>query len=165
MIARDLQQARGERHVQRGAALIEFALVLPILLALLVGTIYYGYVFVLDAAVTHAAKQGAQAAVAVNPAAFDGGYEAEVVARVSASVSRNLEWLPAGVPDETTSVCFPGDEGCTGCPAVAGDAACISVVLDVSGGSTPLLRQVRVPGIGAIPPLPARLNGVAQVVL
>ena len=60
--------ARGDAaRAQRGAALIEFALVLPLLLAIAVGIVYYGYAFVLKTAVENAAKNGAQEMVAVSP--------------------------------------------------------------------------------------------------
>ena len=57
------------RRGQRGAALIEFALVLPLLLAIAVGIVYYGYAFVLKTAVEQAARNGAQEMVAISPLA------------------------------------------------------------------------------------------------
>lgn len=165
-------QGKIPKSFQCGAALIEFAVVLPVLLVITVGIICYGYLFMLDAAVTHAAKQAAQAAVNINPTSdhFDNGcmdFKCAVRASVLLSVTNSLNWLPASVPEENVIVRFPGD----GCPE--NDDAClqddtatiISVSLNLTGGSSPLLPQITLPGIGSIPPLPATLNGVARVVL
>lgn len=51
--------ARGER----GAAIVEMALVLPLLLALLMGMLVYGYYFMLAHSVQQAANDGARAAI------------------------------------------------------------------------------------------------------
>lgn len=150
---------------QRGAALIEFALVLPLLLAFTIGIIYYGYVFMLDAAVTHAAKQGAQVAVNLDPLDFasPADYQDAVVLRVSNSVSNSLDWLPPSVHD---GLILPPSVSFIAAPAgQAGMLLNVTVVLSVAGGSSPLLPQITLPVIGSVPPLPLTLNGVAQVVL
>jgi len=55
-----------------GASALEFALVAPILLALLFGMIEFGFAFQAQLAVTHAAREGARmAAVLQNPADWD----------------------------------------------------------------------------------------------
>lgn len=83
------QRAASSR--QAGASLIEFALVLPLLLLLLAGTIFYGYIFSLQIAVTSAAKQGAQAAVAEDPVGLDAAaFTTAVTGAVNNSVNQSL---------------------------------------------------------------------------
>ena len=45
-------------HRQRGAAAVEFALVLPVLVALLLGIMEFGYMFYAQASVSNAARAG-----------------------------------------------------------------------------------------------------------
>ncbi len=51
---------RSGRRSERGAAVVEFALVLPLLLMLLVGAIDWGWYFYLREVVTNAAREGAR---------------------------------------------------------------------------------------------------------
>ena len=98
---------QGRRRTgQRGAALIEFALVLPLLLAIAVGIIYYGYAFVLKSAVEHAAKNGAQAAVAVSPLPSGNGqsFDQRLSTSATGAAKASLAWLPEAV---TTAVGEP----------------------------------------------------------
>jgi Flp pilus assembly protein TadG len=55
------------RNSQRGAAAIEFALVLPLLLTLVLGSIDWGWYFFIDQLVTNAAREGARAGSLVPP--------------------------------------------------------------------------------------------------
>lgn len=68
------------RHVElkknRGQAMVEFALVLPILLLLLFGMIEFGRVFHEYLVVTHAAREGARVATL-------GGTDAEILTSVN----------------------------------------------------------------------------------
>jgi Flp pilus assembly protein TadG len=51
----------------RGAAAVEFAIVLPLFLTLVLGTIDYGYYFFVSEVVTNAAREGARAGSVVDP--------------------------------------------------------------------------------------------------
>jgi Flp pilus assembly protein TadG len=57
------------RNRERGAAAVEFALVLPILLTLTLGAIDFGWFFYIDQLVTNAAREGARAGTLVAPTA------------------------------------------------------------------------------------------------
>jgi Flp pilus assembly protein TadG len=52
---------RPRRNEQRGAAAVEFALVLPVLLFIVLGTIDWGWYFYVSQVVTNAAREGARA--------------------------------------------------------------------------------------------------------
>lgn len=72
---REILQTRrcaGQRQSQRGAAVVEFALILPILMALLVGGIDASLALYDKAVITNASREGARAGiVARNPAVSD----------------------------------------------------------------------------------------------
>ncbi len=102
-----------------GAAALEFALIAPILLALLFGMIEFGFAFQAQLAVNHAAREGARsAAVLQNPADWNPGYVEDAAfpltfadglyvdrtfpdtGSVSVTVGFPYEWrlLPLGAP-------------------------------------------------------------------
>lgn len=64
-----VQKIRSRRVArrQRGAAAVEFALVLPILMTVLMGAIDWGWFFYIDQLVTNAAREGARAGSVVDP--------------------------------------------------------------------------------------------------
>lgn len=79
---------RRARDRSRGAAAVEFALVLPLLLTLVLGTIDWGWYFFVDQVVTNAAREGARAGTLVAPAgtapAYSNGDAAENAATSAA---------------------------------------------------------------------------------
>lgn len=56
----------------RGAAMVEMALVLTLLLSLVLGTIEYGWLFLTMQRITNAARQGARVASVLNGSDLDG---------------------------------------------------------------------------------------------
>ena len=121
---------------QSGAALIEFALVLPLLLAIAVGIIYYGYAFVLKTAVENAAKNGAQEMVAVSP--LKSNYAEQYEKRALDAVQASLYWLPYSAQVIEGGEC----EGAYG----------VVVSLPLTSGENPVLPQFSL-GRFHIPPL------------
>lgn len=83
---------------QDGAAIVEFAAVTLLLLALVYGIITYGVVFSVEQSVTHAAADAARAAVGVPTS--------EAADRSRASAISSLSWLGDKIRPEdiTTSV-------------------------------------------------------------
>lgn len=143
---------------QRGAALVEFAFVMPVLVALLVAVIYYGYAFMLQAAVTYAAREGAQVAAAVNPLGLStNAYQDAVETEVKQAVRNSLDWLPPAVEANLAEpeVTFPP----------GGNRVNVRVSLPTSGGGGGLLPRANLPLVGSVPPLPSTLVGVAEVAL
>ena len=75
---REIREIREKR--QRGQALVEFAMVLPVLILLVVGMMQFGLLFHEFLLVTHAAREGARVATL-------GGSDAEIVAAVNAAAA------------------------------------------------------------------------------
>lgn len=68
-------QARRGRHGNRGNALVEFALVLPVLLLVFAGIVDFGFVFQRYEVLTNAVREGARVAVLpMNATLVDGNY-------------------------------------------------------------------------------------------
>lgn len=165
---------RLRRRTQDGAALIEFAFVLPLLLALLIGMSYYGYVFMLQSAVTNAAQQAANAATSTDPVGMSSSdYDALVGEAVAASIFSSLDWLPDSILDGTSGDSFScnNDEenGPLGCASIVGGDGIlrVTVTMNVTANSSPLLPQINLPPFGPIPPVPGGgvLTGTAEVTL
>jgi Flp pilus assembly protein TadG len=57
-----------ETSSQRGAAAVEFAIVLPLLVSIVLGTIDWGYYFFVQQVVTNAAREGARVGTLYDPA-------------------------------------------------------------------------------------------------
>ena len=73
-----MREIRAKR--ERGQALVEFAMVLPVLILLVVGMMQFGLLFHEFLLVTHAAREGARVATL-------GGSDAEIVAAVNAAAA------------------------------------------------------------------------------
>lgn len=85
---------RHRDHRRRGGAIVEFAVVLPLLLTILFGIIEYGYVFMVRQSLQHAAREGCRlASLQTSVAPY-----ANVIQRV------NDVMAPIGVPIDTPTV-------------------------------------------------------------
>jgi Flp pilus assembly protein TadG len=69
-------QARHHRENERGAALVEFAILAPLLILLVLGIVEFGWIFGQFNDVRHAAREGARFA------AVNGGTSADIASRV-----------------------------------------------------------------------------------
>ena len=99
------------RDPRRGGAAVEFALVLPIFLLLVMGTVDYGYYFFSDQVMAGAAREGARAGSMVEP----GSSAAAAVAAAHAYMSANGINCPGGVecvtPVNVTTYAVTGPTG------------------------------------------------------
>jgi Flp pilus assembly protein TadG len=77
------------RHNQKGAALIEFAIILPLLLLLVFGTIEFGVLLYNKQVITNASREGARAAINTSPKLSP----AQVVAVVQKYCDQKLIWF------------------------------------------------------------------------
>ena len=153
---------------QSGASAVEFALLLPLLITLTYSMFVYSYVFVIFESINHAAQQGAEAAVAVDPSP-DAGYEARLTSYARTMAAASLSWLPdrlkAGSIGPNGSLievvpCPEGGGGGGNCPDadVGGQAVAVTITFQLL--SPAVLPVLTLPGIGTVPPLPASMKGV-----
>jgi Flp pilus assembly protein TadG len=84
---------------QRGAAAVEFALVLPMLLALLLGVVEMGLALYDKAVLTHASREGARAGIVLRSPKLSTGEIRDIVLLRSQSALISL--LPAAPPQVT----------------------------------------------------------------
>jgi Flp pilus assembly protein TadG len=83
---------------ERGAAMVEFAIVLPLLVTLVFGIIEFGRAYNAQISLTHAAREGAREYAITQDVAL-GTYAAQLAA------SPSLDWTQITV---TMSACDPG---------------------------------------------------------
>jgi Flp pilus assembly protein TadG len=137
------------RRASRGVAAIEFAVVVPVLLFLMLGIVYYGVIFGMQQVLTLAAEEGARAALR---------YQTTNAQRVAAAYTTVTSVLPTFLTGrvQTNQSSTP----LVKCQNVAG-MQCLSVVLTmpVTTGNTPLLPAI------PLLPAPATLTGSAVVQL
>jgi Flp pilus assembly protein TadG len=109
------------RRRERGAALVEFALLLPLLITLILGTIDFGYMVNRDTLINSAAKEGAREA-SLNPDA----------AAVEAVVRSDLSSLEQASLTVTTTCRKADDTACSTFDADAepGGVAIVNVQYD-----------------------------------
>lgn len=110
-----------------GAALVEFALVVTLLLTLVIGTITYGLILGLHQSVTHAASAAARSAVVVP------GEDAAVVSRAETVATEQLSWL--GSKADVLTVEVPTPTPCPGVPS----ARCVTVTVRYPYQEHPLI--------------------------
>lgn len=152
------------RPMQSGASAIEFALIFPILLAVVYAGVVYSYVYVLQQSINFAAQQGVQAAVSVVPTA---NAATDLTTRnklAQAVVTSTLSWLPVGQVGLVSS--SGSTTACAGAPAnnATGSLFSYTVNFALGGGTAGSLfpSLVNLPmGLGTIPPLPATLSACA----
>lgn len=92
----------------RAAAVVEFAVVLPLLLTILFGIIEYGWVFMVRQSLQTAAREGCR--VAVLQSATDSAINtrvAQVMAPTGLTYSVTLTHAVAGNPVETVEIAVP----------------------------------------------------------
>lgn len=100
---------KGKRYYRRGAAVVEMAVVLPLLLTLVFGIIQYGYIFMVRQSLTHAANEACRVAT------LPGSTDADVLASVDAYMSGpgltgytvSMTHYTAVDPTETVTVQIP----------------------------------------------------------
>jgi Flp pilus assembly protein TadG len=157
-LARSRHRSR-RRPDQRGAAAIEFALVMVPVLYLLLGVITWGYILAFRQTMSQGAAEGARAAAVVPPGFTSEQQLASARAAVSEALhSYGLTCTEAGLMNGSVSVgaCTVSIATC----ANDADHNCVSVTVDYSYGRHPL---VPVPGLSVATPSELEYTAVAEV--
>jgi Flp pilus assembly protein TadG len=120
---------------ERGAALLEFALVFGIFVFVLYGLIAFGMILSMKQTITHAATEGARAAIGVvnDPATPNDERKDAAIARVNSALSA---WNTAQKAATNIDVTFPNT-----CPT-----SCIEVHVTYNYNNQPLVPPA--PGLG-----------------
>jgi Flp pilus assembly protein TadG len=120
---------------EAGIAILELALTLPLVLAVIWGAISFGLVFTVDHTLSAAAAEGARAAVGTTS-------EAEAVVAAAQAATQQLEAL--GSHGANAVVASPSVDDC---PAPVG-ARCITVHVTYPWGTAPIIPDL----LGVITP-------------
>ncbi|MDE2202867.1 MAG: pilus assembly protein [Burkholderiaceae bacterium] len=138
-----------DRRKRLGAVSIEFAVVLPVLLMLMLGITYYGLIFAMQQALTLAAEEGARAALRYQPSNTQ---------RIAAAYTAANAALPSFISSQVTT--NQSGAPLVTCPTIS-SMECLSVVLTlpVTTGSSPMLPAI------PLLPVPDALTGSAVVQL
>jgi len=96
---------RDLRARQSGAAAVEFALILPLFLTLVLGAIDWGWYFFIDQLVTDCAREGARAGSLLPPRPTSTSAQAEAAAQQAGlTFLRRVHLTPQGVDAHYTTV-------------------------------------------------------------
>jgi Flp pilus assembly protein TadG len=95
------------RHPQRGASAVEFAVVLPVLILILFGTIEFGLFMFNKQVITNASREGARAGIIYREPRLTGG---EITAIVNDYLGTKLVSFGATEVQATTVVDYSGGQ-------------------------------------------------------
>lgn len=148
MIAKRLRRKRGDD--ERGAELLEFAVVVVLLITLLYGIITYGVILAAQATVTQAAADAARAGIVATSSA---------VATAEAQAGTDVGWMNKGScgTSGTTITCVATE---IPCPSNATNT-CLEVTVKYNYSSAPLFPEL--PGLGVITPSTISSTNILQL--
>ena len=89
-------RARAFRHDRRAVSAVEFALIFPLVFAIVYGGICYGYIYFLQQRINFIAQEAVRAAIAVAPGDDAGAYLAAAQNLGNIAIANNFS--AAGVP-------------------------------------------------------------------
>lgn len=155
-----LRRRRGDGRDERGAEMVEFAIVVVLLITLLYGIITYGLILAAQATVTQAAADAAHAGLVASSTAQ---------ATAEEEAANDVGWMDKGT-------CYQPDVGTggTGSPSAAITCVaskvkcpsnqsiwCLSVTVTYNYSSNPLFPEL--PGLGLITPSTISSTNVIQL--
>ncbi|MBO9469452.1 pilus assembly protein [Endozoicomonas sp. G2_2] len=116
---------------QRGASLIEFALVLPLFLLLVIGILTYGIAFATHQAVNYAAQRSAESVTHLDPELDMAAYAARATGLVNERLASVLGYFPGDAPSVAAAEngCDTAEDSESAAPA----RLCIDTDADVPG--------------------------------
>jgi len=144
---------------QRGGAAIEFVFTFPIFFALFYAICSFALIFTLEQALTLATKEGARAAIKVDPTGFadNESYLAQVTSVSRAAVVQSLSWLTSSQKTATLGSSPNYDK-----ISVSLNGAWITVSVSYPYSTVPMIPILTFPGIGKVPNVPDTLTVTAQ---
>lgn len=152
---------------QNGASAVEFALLFPVLFAMMYSAIVYSYAYVLRQSINFAAQEAAEAAVDVQPGIAN--YDDQVTTTAINTANSVISWMPNALRSSIATqvqFCADGAAGATACSSLGedDDAVVVTVSLPMTGSSQ-MFATISLPFVGTFPPLPATMSaqGVARV--
>jgi Flp pilus assembly protein TadG len=168
--AKRLRRRHGED--ERGAELLEFALVVVLLITLLYGIITYGVILAAQATVTQAAADAARSGIVQGTGTTTCGGVSNISAAGCAAVqqaSTDLGWMNKGTCYETVNATAVAGSASNpiscaaiteACPSNAVNT-CLSVTVSYNYGSAPLFPEL--PGLSIITPSTISSTNVLQL--
>ena len=151
-LRREYRVRRGDGcEDERGAELIEFAVVIVLLITLLYGIITYGVILAAQATVTQAAADAARSGIVAA--------SANVVSQAEAQAGTDVGWMNKGTcgTSGTTITCVATE---IPCPSNAANT-CVKVTVTYNYGSSPLFPEL--PGLGVITPSTISSTNILQL--
>jgi Flp pilus assembly protein TadG len=152
-----LRRRPGDERDERGAEMIEFAIVVVLLITLLYGIITYGLILAAQATVTQAAADAARAGLVASSSA---------VSTAESQAATDVSWMnkgtcyqpdvPAGVSGAAIS-CKAVKENCPSNASIQ----CLSVTVTYNYSANPLFPEL--PGLGLITPSTISSTNVVQL--
>ena len=152
------------RRGERGAAALEFALLMPLLLALVFGIIAYGYMFSFRQALSQAASEGARAAVGGPTTGCAAANWNAAGCAPGTAAANAINGVVSGYRNRgTTLACGAGSLTCTIAQSAscATGHTCVAVTVSYPYRSNSLLPTV--PGFGFTLPSTLSFTSVVQV--
>ncbi len=141
---------RTGRRDENGAEMIEFAIVVVLLIALLYGIISYGLILAAQATITQAAADGARAGIVASSTA---------IATAEAQAATDVGWMDKGTcgTASTTITCVATEARCLSNP----NNQCLTVTVTYNYDSNPLFPEL--PGMGVITPSTITSSNTLQI--
>jgi Flp pilus assembly protein TadG len=149
------------RAGERGAAAVEFALIVPVLLILVFGIIAYAYMFSFRQALSQAASEGARAAVGASTAA-----QSTTAAKTAVASTLSTYDMTCGTNNLTCAISAPFSGTLSGgptspAPVCPSTHTCVQVYVTYPYRDHSLLPTV--PGFGFTLPSSLSFSSVVQV--
>jgi Flp pilus assembly protein TadG len=143
------QRQLRRRRDERGAEMVEFALVVVLLIALLYGIISYGLILAAQSTITQAAADGARAGIVATNA----------ISTAQTQAATDVGWMDKGTcgTASTTITCVATEAAC---PSNANNQ-CLTVKVTYNYNSSPLFPEL--PGMGVITPSTISSSNTLQI--
>jgi Flp pilus assembly protein TadG len=142
---------RLRRRDERGAEMVEFALVVVLLIALLYGIVSYGLILAAQSTITQAAADGARSGIVQSSTSpCTSGTTPCAITTAEGQAANDVGWLNKGTcggAGATTTITCVATEAA--CPSNASNQ-CLTVTVTYDYGSSPLFPEL--PGMGVITP-------------